>query len=113
MSLFDFFFPEQAQAAHLRALVDANRQQARRARSAAAAANRNQSDVAKELETLRGDVGYLTLLLASLAHRLDQKGVVTRADLRAACEELDAFDSLKDGKLDVQVIKDALRQAGS
>jgi hypothetical protein len=106
MSLYDFFFPEQSQAAQLRQLVEQNRRRDRRQRSAQG----EQRNLAAELESLREDVGYLALLLAAIGHRLDQKGVITRADLRAAAEEIDAFDSVKDGKLDVQRIKDALRE---
>ena len=98
MSLFDFFFPEQAQASHLRSL--ANSQRYRRRKKA-----REQGATDRRLETLEGDVGYLALVLGALLQKADEKGVLERDEVRAAVMELDDIDGVKDGRLDVDILR--------
>lgn len=98
MSLFDFFFPEQAQASHLRSL--ANSQRYRKRRTA-----RRQGKLDERLESLEGDVGYLALVLGALLQKIDEKGVLTREEVRAAVAELDDIDGVKDGRLDVDILR--------
>lgn len=98
MSLFDFFFPEQAQAAHLRQLASSQRTRAR-----SESRRRTASD--QRLESLEDDVGYLALVLGALLRSVDEKGVVTREEVRETVLELDAIDGVRDGKLDVNVLR--------
>ncbi|MDF1839720.1 MAG: hypothetical protein P1V35_17780 [Planctomycetota bacterium] len=98
MEFFDWFFPEQAQAAHLRSL--ARRTQRRERRSI-----RNRSDINKRVDSLEDDVGYMALLLGTLIQKVDEKGLVTRAEVREAISELDAIDGVKNGRLDVNILK--------
>ena len=98
MSLFDFFFPEQAQASHLRRLADNQRFKARRQ-------DRKLTAVDRRIEALEDDLGFVTLVLAGLMETLDEKGAVTREDVRATLAKLDEIDGVKDGKLDVNFLK--------
>ena len=98
MSFFDFFFPEQAQAAHLRNLVNAQRSKGRRESRAAGAANRR-------LDELEENLGFVSLVLAALLQTVDEKGVLTREEVRAALEELDEMDGVRDGRLDIAFLR--------
>jgi hypothetical protein len=98
MSLYDFFFPEQAQATHLRTLANQSRRGSTRKRPV-------DSKTSSRLADLEKDVGFVALLLAAMLDRLDEKGVVTRSDLREAVAELDEIDGVRDGRLDVSTLR--------
>ena len=103
MGLFDFFFPEQAQAERLRELVDQQRHMLRKTRTEARTSVQAKStldQLQKEVQTLRNDLGYVTLLLGAIVDQLDAKGTLTRAELREAVEAIDLVDDVEDGKLD-------------
>ncbi len=108
MSLFDFFFPEQAQASHLRRLAD---QQHRSHAHTNRTDRRTQEQQFRlvELEDrvleLERDLGFVALLLGSILHVPDKNGVVTRQDVCSALEQLDAHDGFKDGKLDIDCLR--------
>lgn len=111
MGLFDFFFPEQAQAERLRELVDQQRQVLRRTRTEARTsihAKTTTDQLQKEVQSLRNDLGYVTLLLGAIVDQLDAKGTLTRTDLRAAVEAIDLVDDVEDGKLDIEALKHAV-----
>ena len=101
MSLFDFFFPEQAQASHLRRL--ANQSSGRRKASQRNNAAVNQLE--KRVSDLEEDLGFAALVLASVMAKLNEKGTVTRDDVRAAMKEVDEIDGVADGRLDINVLK--------
>ncbi len=101
MSFFDFFFPEQAQAANLRSIASRQRLQSR----SSSTTKRSQAELEGRIASLEGDLGYVTLLLGSLLGQLDEKGVVTREELKSTIAELDALDGRADGKLDVNVLR--------
>jgi len=102
MSLFDFFFPEQAQASYLRDIAE---QQTRSTIRQSQAATSIEARV-RHLET---DLGYVALILGSVIDKLDEKGVVTRQDLKDATAALDAVDGVRDGKLDINVLRNIMR----
>ena len=56
---------------------------------------------------LEQDVGYLSLLLASLLVKLDEAGSVSRQDLKRVMDELDDFDGVKDRRLKVSILRAA------
>jgi hypothetical protein len=58
------------------------------------------------VEALEDDLGYISLVLASIMCRLDEKGVVTQDDVRSLVAELDDVDGVSDGKLDVNLLKE-------
>lgn len=102
MSLFDFFFPQQSQATHLRSLASSARIQTRRASRAAGA-------LEQRVATLESDLGFASLVLAALMARLDERGHVTNAEVKALLAELDGLDGVKDGRLDLSVLRGTTR----
>ncbi|MCA3007173.1 MAG: hypothetical protein INH34_02230 [Phycisphaerales bacterium] len=101
MSLFDFFFPEQAQASLLRTLVNENRRKKRRE----TLEGRTLEKAEDRIEALENDLGFVALLLGSLLAKLDEKGVLTRQDVKDAMPTLDGADGVADGKLDIRVLR--------
>lgn len=71
---------------------------------------RRQGDTNAELrgriEALEDDLGYVTLVLAAVLCRLDEQGTVTQDDVRSLVAELDDVDGVKDGRLDVNLVKE-------
>jgi hypothetical protein len=101
MSLYDFFFPQQAQASLLRTLVHENRRKQR----GAALEGRTLEKAEERIEALENDLGFVALLLGSLLAKLDEKGALTRQDLKDAMQTLDGADGVADGKLDIRVLR--------
>jgi len=98
MSLYDFFFPEQAQAQHLRTLTqqgDASRWNL----------ERRTGQLDDRIDSLESDLGYVTLVLGSLLESLDEKGVLTRDDVKSVVTKLDAIDGVSDGRLDINFLR--------
>ena len=98
MSLFDFFFPEQAQATYLRSI--ARSQRGKRTRSPVGG-----NKVEFRVRNLENDLGYVSLILAALLQKLDEKEVVDRDDVKAIMAELDELDGDKDNRLDINVLR--------
>ena len=98
MSLFDFLFPEQMQAQQLRKI--ANTQRTRDKRS-----SRRQDALRERVQSLEDDVGFLAMVLGALIQKADEKGAITRDEIRAAVTEIDEFDGAKDGKIDVNILR--------
>ena len=67
-------------------------------------------EMEKRLEALEGDVGFLSLLVLGILDGLEEKGLVTREDLAALMEEMDALDGAKDGKVNVQILRNLLEK---
>jgi len=101
MSFYDFFFPEQAQATHLRSIA----RQSRRPRPRAKASTARTDELSERVSALEADLGFVSLLLATLMGQLDERGHVTRDDLKNALKELDELDGVKDGRLDVSALR--------
>ena len=95
MGLYEIFFPEQAQAEHLRNIASAMQRQQRAGKRTSAP---------PELEE---DVGALSLVLLGLVGTLVEKGVITREELLEHFRRVDTLDGAADG----QVSLDALRAA--
>ena len=66
MSLFDFFFPEEAQASHLRRLADSTTAANTRTRFETARQNRAQLSDRKKIEDLEEEVAELTIVIEAL-----------------------------------------------
>jgi len=106
MSLLDFLFPEQAQAAYLRDLAETNRYQAEviqanryaeeKQRREAVRLNSKTDDRVKELEN---ELAQSALVIESLIGLLEEKGVLSREDLKKRAQEIDAADGVIDGKV--------------
>ena len=98
MDLFDFFFPEQAQATHLRQIA--------RQQSFAKASTPKQKP--SDVEALRADVKFLTLVVAALLRRLSETETASPGDIQDLINELDGLDGLADGGLDPGVLRGLL-----
>lgn len=104
MDLFDFFFPEQAQAKHLRDIARNQRRAASMSASLSAKTVR-QSD---EVSALREDVKFLTLVVATILKRLAETKTMNLNDVRDLLDEIDALDGVPDGGLDPGVFRSLL-----
>lgn len=106
MSLFDFLFPEQAQAMHLRQLANNNGQQIAMMRSQqyteqlrqkqAVRLNTKAEDRVKELEI---ELAQSALVIESLISLLEEKNLVTREELKQRTSQIDAADGVVDGRI--------------
>ncbi len=111
MGLFEFFFPEWAAAEHLKTLAGAKRREARRRfhrrlpPPGERAGLMGKGDLEKRVRILEEDVGFLSLLLFGILEGLQDKGVVTREDVISRMAELDTLDGVRDGKVNVQILK--------
>ncbi len=99
MSLFDFFFPEQAQAMHLREIAEQGAMnQARTTRPWLDPAQRAMKEHGQRLEYAEEDIATVALVCESLIRLGERKGLFTREELFAVMKEVDAEDGRKDGK---------------
>lgn len=107
MNLFEFIFGDDlhsrvenlGRASHSRKRVE----DLRARRNAQSRARVEQ--LTEEVTRLRGDVGFLTLLLGALVGRLHARGQLTRQELLSALREYDAADNIEDGALDIEALK--------
>ncbi|MEM7309387.1 MAG: hypothetical protein AAF682_22075 [Planctomycetota bacterium] len=98
MSLLRHFFPEIARDKQLAEMAKAQNYRSRRdARLRMALEGR--------IADLENDLGYVALVLGSLLQKVDEKGVVTRDEVREAASVLDGIDGIEDGKIDVSFLK--------
>ncbi len=97
MDYFDFFFPEQAQAAHLRRLAS---------RPTAVVRSSTDDGQAAEIQSLREDVNFLTLVIAALLRRSTE--TMSMADVQDLLTEIDGLDGVADGGLDTGVLRGIL-----
>ncbi len=111
MGLFEFFFPEWAAAEHLRTLAESKRREfrARHRRRFPRPEKRaglvERGDPERRIEALEEDLGFLSLLLFGILEELQEKGTVAREDVIARMAELDTLDGVRDGRLNVQVLR--------
>ena len=96
MSLFDFFFPNEAQATHLRRIAD---QGAIRQRLARVQSRVSTATTAKQIDVIQKDLDSICLVLEALLEKLDESGVVSRKELAERAHEIDARDGVVDGKI--------------
>ena len=101
MDLFDFFFPEQAQATHLRAI-------AKRGSLAPTVRHHRSDDQTDEIKALKEDVNFLTLVLVALLRRFTETETASLADVQDLLEEIDGLDGVADGGLDPGVLRGLL-----
>ncbi len=95
MSLYDFFFPEQASASHLRRMANQQDRQVRMNRIQ----EQSQYNIEERVTELESDLGMVTLVLASLLEAANNNGAVSREDIKKIIDELDVLDGFKDGRL--------------
>ena len=103
MSLFEFFYPEQAQARYMREMASSMRTGARRAGHS----SKRVSDLEKRVAQLEDDLDFLSLITLTLFATLHEKGQVDRNSLLKRIGEVDMFDGRKDGKISPEVFRKA------
>jgi hypothetical protein len=117
MSLFDLMFPEQAQAMYLKDLRDQNKRSLSSKRTEESRISSSSSNEIKllknENEQLRNDMGVIALSLASLMRAIEKKGLLTNHEIKDMINEVDFLDSVKDGKLDINFLRDLVRHTGA
>ena len=100
MGLFEFLFPPSASS---------NRNLLKRIADQQKWKTQKNDHVVKRLEDrideLENDFMTLTLSLASLLDRINEKGLITRDEVREKMSQLDELDGLKDGKLPVSLLR--------
>lgn len=114
MSLFDLMFPEQAQAMYLKDLLAQNKRSLSSKRIEESRSSSNEIKFLKnENEQLRNDMGVIALSLASLMRAIEKKGLLTNHEIKDMINEVDFLDSVKDGKLDINFLRDLARHTGT
>lgn len=106
MNFFDFFFPEQAQAEHLRKLAALSQVQTlelNRQRVQSVHQQRLESRQTRTLEQriaqLEEDLGQAALTIEALLELLEQSGTLTRTELETRARQIDANDGVIDGRI--------------
>lgn len=97
MELLDFFWPQWAQARHLRQI----------AQSMSSGGGRKTSPT-RIASTLQVDINTLALVCMGLVASLVEKGVITEEDLQKHLQKLDALDAQEDHGLEPNVLRGAL-----
>ena len=100
VDFFDFFFPEQAQATHLRDIARSSKMSRR--------ASTRVSGKLNELSELQEDVKFLTLVVAALVKRLTETETLNLVDLQDLIDEIDQLDGELDGSLEPGVLRGIL-----
>jgi len=101
MDSFDFFFPQQSQAVSLKALsktILLNRMDR----------NRSNSETLDDVDELRRDVNFLTVVLAAILRRLAENETMSLADVADLVEEIDHLDGFADTGLEPSVLRGIL-----
>ncbi|MCA8936101.1 MAG: hypothetical protein KDB68_07830 [Planctomycetes bacterium] len=97
MSLLEFFYPEQAQAARLREIahtLKANESSKKRALRAT--------------DELQDDINTLALVCMGIVAALVEKGLISELDLEMQLQRIDGLDAVDDKGLDPNVLRGAL-----
>ncbi len=104
MDMFDFFFPEQAEASHLRRISSSLSRTSVSTHAAADAARR----AADEVTDLRDDVKFLTLVVTAILKRLAETETMSLDDVKDLFDEIDGLDGIGDGGLEPGALRGLL-----
>lgn len=106
MSLFDFFFPEQAQASHLRTLAAQGSRDSLNLRREQVSAQRTEQrnriligEAEAQIEKLENELAQSCLVIEGLIELLEENQILSRDALQERVQVLDAQDGVVDGKL--------------
>ena len=105
VSLFDFFFPEQAQAIHLRTLTTQNSREALGLRREHVSHQRQEQrnriligEAEEQIEKLELELAQSCLVIEGLIELLEEGDVFTREALQERVTAIDVRDGVADGK---------------
>lgn len=102
MNIFDFLFPEQAQASHLRRLSESSALLHSQARINSSRGQQAQMSLENRIESLQSEVGQLAIVIEALLESLADRGILTREELARKMSEIDARDGVVDGRITKQ-----------
>ena len=105
MGLYELFFPEISDSESLSRVARRIKRKAGKPKKTDPP--KQDEGIYSELEDLDNDVGTLALILASVLITLDEKGQITREELKEKLKELDVLDGIRDGKIDVKLLRDS------
>ncbi len=110
MGLFEFMFPEQAQAEHLRAMRELQQDKQWQHKREQRAEMASTHALKMRIDELEKDLGFTVLVLASLLSTLDEKSVLKRKDVEKELRELDLIDGKDDNKISTAILKHYFRK---
>ena len=102
MSLFDFFFPDQAQASHLRSLVKLNQVRAYRDRKEQSRSEKTKTrldELEKQVDELVEELAESNLVTQALVKMITHDDPEEREHFKNLIAEIDASDGVTDGKV--------------
>ena len=119
MGLFEFFFPHESQAMTMQRISNGQtklmKSQVKKARIIGSKSTRNSkkvnntnkriSSTNERITELENDLGFLSLLISGIITKLDQNDLVQKDDIKEIIKELDGYDGVVDGKLDINVLR--------
>lgn len=97
MSLLEFFYPQQAQAARLREIAHTLK-----------ANESSKKRVSKATDELQDDINTLALVCMGIVAALVEKGLISELDLEMQLQRIDGLDAVDDKGLDPNVLRGAL-----
>ena len=99
MGLYEFFFPQQATAQHLRSIVQHNHFSNAVNRVNQARAIRKGQVSKERMEELEDEVAELTIVLEALMEVLGENKTITIEKVAQKIADIDAMDGVIDGKI--------------
>ncbi len=99
MSLYEFFFPQQAAAQHLRSIVHHNQFSNAVNRVNQARAIRRGQVTKERVEELEDEVAQLTIVLEALMEVLGENKTITIEKVAQKIADIDAMDGVIDGRI--------------
>ena len=100
MGLFEFLFPPNASSNH-----DSLKQIADQQKWKTLKNDHRATRLEDRIDELENHIMMLTLSLASLLDTINEKGLITRDEVKEKMSQLDELDGLKDGKLPVSLLR--------
>ncbi|MFK7768054.1 MAG: hypothetical protein AB8B55_12595 [Mariniblastus sp.] len=109
MSLFEFMFPQQAAASHLRQIANRQKRDDRWNRIR----ETDQTHLENRVDELEHDMGVVALILASILDTANENGTISRDEIKRKIEELDVLDGFRDGRLHVGFLRKWTEENGA
>ena len=100
MGLFEFLFPPNASSNHNSLKRIADQQKWKTLKN-----DHRATRLEDRIDELENHIMMLTLSLASLLDTINEKGLITRDEVKEKMSQLDELDGLKDGKLPVSLLR--------
>ena len=99
MSAFDFFFPEQAQASHLRSLVAQKQTEYYHQQRDRNDTHEELRYAQKSIKKLARELAETQLVVKAMAELIEAAGVCEPTELLAKINEIDLRDGVEDGQV--------------